>query len=652
MRQRVATNQRDQRERMGGPALEAAGAWWARGDAPVRVAEAVAPLVDGRAAMLAMCATFLTARESIWLAGWDMHANLLMVRGPDLRAGRDGTPAQLALIQRLRAAGLDEEAIRLWRAGGLRVKDVLGFAARRGVDVHVLLWGPFNPLGLFHMTNNAAAQRRILEARGVHCRLDKNSRSPLHMAQALHQKCAVVDGAVAFVGGVDLTIEYDGDFDRWDVPAHAFTSSLRVSALGRSAHPWHDAHIALVGEPARDVERNIQQRWDESGHARRDRYRQVTPPLRRLAKIFLTGGVGGATRAIRAEEAGKLPQGAGPELPGGAARVQIIRTIPALTYRFAPAGIHGIVQAYTVALRQARRFIYLESQYLWLEGFNGIDTLRLGWQSHYMEPLFAEIAAAAARGVTVAILLPDHPNAGRAYTDGGVAWLRRRALGAAAEGRLRFFTLATSLREPDGSIHYRPIYVHAKVGIVDDRWATAGSANLNSRGMSHDAELNVAVLDGDFARGLRQSLWAEHLGLRDHAHAGWPAPAALPVPASLEVAQTCAPLRLALAVEALEALEAMPPGGASTSGAAHTEMEAAAQALRDPAAGIQYLARRADENLERLKRGEPLQGQLLPYLTSADGERHELAVSRELGYLDPLRAARYGVIAPHPGKYT
>ena len=643
MRQRVATNQR---ERMSGPALEAAGAWWARGDAPVRVAAAVAPLVDGRAAMLAMCAAFLTARESIWLAGWDLHANLLMVRGPDLRAGRDGTPEQLALIQRLRAAGLDEEAIRLWRAGGLRVKDVLGFAARRGVDVHVLLWGPFNPLGLFHMTNNAEAQRRILGARGVHCRLDKNSRSPLHMAQALHQKCAVVDGTIAFVGGVDLTIEYDGDFDRWDVPAHPFTSPLRISELGRSAHPWHDAHVALVGEPARDVERNIQQRWDESGREPRDRYRQVTPPLRRLVQPFLTGGARSTTRAIRSQEAGKMARGAGPEMPGGAARVQIIRTIPALTYRFAPAGIHGIVQAYTVAMRQARRFIYLESQYLWLEGFNGIDTLRLGWQSHYMEPLFAEVAAAAERGVTVAIVLPDHPNAGRAYTDGGVAWLRRRAPGAAAEGRLRFFTLATSRRESDGSIHYRPIYVHAKVGIVDDRWATAGSANLNSRGMSHDAELNVAVLDDDFARGLRQSLWAEHLGLRDQAHAGWPAPAALPVPAALEVAQACAPLRLALAVEA------MAPVGAGTPGAAGAELEAAAEALRDPAAGIQYLARRADANLERLKGGEPLQGQLLPYLTCADGERHGLTVNRELGYLDPLRAMRYGVIAPHPGKYT
>jgi hypothetical protein len=45
-------------------------AWWARGDTPVRVAETLVPLVDGRAAMLAMCIAFLTARDHIWLADW------------------------------------------------------------------------------------------------------------------------------------------------------------------------------------------------------------------------------------------------------------------------------------------------------------------------------------------------------------------------------------------------------------------------------------------------------------------------------------------------------------------------------------------------------------------------------------------------------
>jgi hypothetical protein len=63
------------------PAREPAdAAWWVRGDAPVRVAEMVAPLVDGRSALLAMCVAFLTAKQSIWLADWSLYARLRGVR--------------------------------------------------------------------------------------------------------------------------------------------------------------------------------------------------------------------------------------------------------------------------------------------------------------------------------------------------------------------------------------------------------------------------------------------------------------------------------------------------------------------------------------------------------------------------------------------
>jgi phosphatidylserine/phosphatidylglycerophosphate/cardiolipin synthase-like enzyme len=259
-------------------------AWWARGDTPMRVAETLVPLVDGRAAMLAMCLAFLTAQECIWLAGWNLQAGLELVRGPYQQAGEDRTPAQKALLELLHTAGLDEEALALWQQGQLRVEEVLGFAARRGVDVRVLLWDSWSLSRLLHLVNSPPHQKHLLKVEGVQCRLDKSSRSLFHVAQTLHQKFSVIDGTTA-----------------------------------------------------------------------RERPR-------------------------------------------------------------------------------------------------------------------------------------------------------------------------------DRVMRYRPIYVHAKVGVVDDRWATVGSANLNSRSMSHDAELNLAVLDQAFARGLRLSLWAEHLGLLDQAQTGWPAPATLPLP--------------------------------------------------------------------------------------------------------------------------
>src|SRR5207245_11038831 len=112
------------------------------------------------------------------------------------------------------------------------------------------------------------------------------------------------------------------------------------------------------------------------------------------------------------------------------------------------------------------------------------------------------------------MVLPDHPNVGRAFTDKGLSHLRQNAPSAAAAGRIQAFCLATSAHR-EGKEEYRPIYVHAKVAIIDDLWSTIGSANLNNRGMRDDTEMNVATLNAELARGLRMLLWAEHLELID-----------------------------------------------------------------------------------------------------------------------------------------
>ena len=80
-----------------------------------------------------------------------------------------------------------------------------------------------------------------------------------------------------------------------------------------------------------------------------------------------------------------------------------------------------------------------------------------------------------------------------------------------AAGRGRF--AAYSLENEENT----PIYVHAKVCIVDDVWACVGSDNANRRSWSHDSELSAAVLDpdGEWARSLRLDLAREHLGTTD-----------------------------------------------------------------------------------------------------------------------------------------
>jgi phosphatidylserine/phosphatidylglycerophosphate/cardiolipin synthase-like enzyme len=75
--------------------------------------------------------------------------------------------------------------------------------------------------------------------------------------------------------------------------------------------------------------------------------------------------------------------------------------------------------------------------------------------------------------------------------------------------------LAATIRSRTG-LRDDPLYVHAKVGIVDDRWLTVGSANLNAHSLMNDTEMNVVTDHRELARATRLRLWSEHLEV-DHA---------------------------------------------------------------------------------------------------------------------------------------
>jgi phosphatidylserine/phosphatidylglycerophosphate/cardiolipin synthase-like enzyme len=102
-------------------------------------------------------------------------------------------------------------------------------------------------------------------------------------------------------------------------------------------------------------------------------------------------------------------------------------------------------------------------------------------------------------------VLPSKPNSGNDDTRGVLAELIEAD---ANEGRI----LACALYARSGS-RADAVYVHAKIGIVDDRWLTLGSANLNEHSLFNDSEVNVVVHDQALARDTRLRLWSEHLEL-------------------------------------------------------------------------------------------------------------------------------------------
>jgi phosphatidylserine/phosphatidylglycerophosphate/cardiolipin synthase-like enzyme len=548
--------------------------YWAEGDTPVRADSRITYLVDGRTTMLTMCRHFLMARKYIYVAGWGMTPTTELVRGKDHRAGPDGSPEQEALLAELRTEGLQEAEINFWCSHDLTVQAVLGYMVSKGVEVKVLLW---DPPEIFSHYNPEAAHQELTKV-GVSCILDDSSHGILHHPiESLHQKIAVVDGTHAFVGGIDLLIELDGDFDRWDNPLHHFFSPLRQTKQDQGSHPWHDAHAIIEGPAAGDVELNFRQRWNDVVQ-RHHWDNKLLIPEHPLAPPVES----------------KSP-------------VQVARTIPQHTYSFGPKqGIQGIAQLYANALSNAQRFVYLENQYFWLHAYYGIDIPSLGPDSPEMDRNIRELGAALRRGATVAIVLPDHPNVGRHFTDAGLNLLRKEAPEAAAQGRIQAFCLATSTSK-DGVEHYRPIYVHAKVAIVDDLWSTIGSANLNNRGMRDDTEMNVATLDAELAHGLRLMLWAEHLGLMSEDDL-------------FSVARHLGHQRLRASIEkrSIDLLQYLQ------------------ETLGNPLVGLQLMIDRAQDNLRRYKAQQPLIGHLLPYLQAEEATQEGLIFSEDHGWIEEL----------------
>lgn len=372
--------------------------WWST-RAPVRVGNSVEVLIDGASALPEIEKEIRGAQHSVHIANWHASPDFEMSRGRDAQA----------------------------------LRDLLAETAER-VPVRLLLWaGP--PVPVFAPTRRMVKQARaefIRDSR-VRCELDHRGRT-LHCH---HEKIIIVDGACAFVGGIDLTALQG---DRYDDSDHHPREALR----------WHDAAVRLRGPAVIDVERHFAHRWSE---------------------------VAGET----------LPEPVQPVVDGDV-EVQVIRTVPERTYRFASRGEFTILDAYLRALRSAEHFIYLENQFL--------------WSSEVVNVLVDKIKHPPRDDFRLLLLLPAKPSNGRDTTRGQLGRLLNADAGA---NRL----LATTVIGHAGESQ-PPVYVHAKIGIVDDRWLTVGSANLNEHSLFNDSEMNVLTCDAGLARQTRLRLWSEH----------------------------------------------------------------------------------------------------------------------------------------------
>jgi phosphatidylserine/phosphatidylglycerophosphate/cardiolipin synthase-like enzyme len=406
-------------------AARARSAWWAddsrwfAGGTPPREHNRITPLIDGDAFFTRLYTALTGAQRYVYIAGWCVTPYVPLLRGST------------------------DDLLRT------RLLGVLSTTADR-VPVRILLWGGA-PFVIQPTRRVVRATQKIFQERGtgdLRCVLDETAQ----MSHCHHQKTIVVDGELAFVGGMDLTT-FAGD--RWDDNAHGLRAGVN----------WHDVEALVEGETVADVEANFRERWEA-----------------------VTGDT-------------TLPHN-DPRLdPSWSTRAQIVRTIPRGRYDFAPRGEFGIHHAYVEAIRRAQRFIYLETQYL--------------WSPDVMDALIDVMNAPHDEPFRIVIVLPARATSGKWDNDDHVEQLRTADNG---RGIAEVYSLYDS--GPTNGVRpfrYRPTYVHAKVGIIDDDWCSIGSANLNTRGMVTDSEINVVAIDNAVARDLRLQLWAEHLGTTKEA---------------------------------------------------------------------------------------------------------------------------------------
>jgi phosphatidylserine/phosphatidylglycerophosphate/cardiolipin synthase-like enzyme len=158
-------------------------------------------------------------------------------------------------------------------------------------------------------------------------------------------------------------------------------------------------------------------------------------------------------------------------------------------------GSREIRDVYQYAIDRASKYMYFENQY---------------WTS---SDLTDSVVAAVQRvkDLQVVIVLPDKaedPIVGK-YIAGEQWFQLQRIWAAGGTDRVRVYTLYR--KHPVKKATYVNVYVHAKIAIIDDLWATIGSANTNNRSMFIDTECNVQVANGPLVSDMRKSVWKEML---------------------------------------------------------------------------------------------------------------------------------------------
>jgi phospholipase D1/2 len=379
------------------------------------------------------------ARRSILISGWQFDSGVKLLRGADAPAG-----AEVRFLKFL--DGLCE--------------------SNPALHICILAWD-------FHMV--FAGEREWMQrvyfhwmtSKRFHFRFDD---APVAGASH-HQKFVVVDGRLAFLGGMDVCES------RWDDRCHRAVNPVRLSR-GRRQKPYHDVQMYMAGGTASAaLEELFFDRWQRAGG---------TPPALPAA----------------------LPEGDAHRLRGaihfGAGRIALSRTDP----REDGAGVREVEHLFEDGIAAAARLLYIETQYF--------SSARMH------EALVARMRDPARPRLQIVIIVNERAEALKEEIAVGLRQVKnieglRAVAGDTGHDLGCYYSVCADASENT----FRATYIHSKLMVVDDRFLTVGSANFTNRSMGVDSELHGSWearegTDGKLIRSIRRvrvSLLAEHSGL-------------------------------------------------------------------------------------------------------------------------------------------
>ena len=329
---------------------------------------------------------------------------------------------------------------------------------RPDLDVRLLIWKSALPIAASQEFFPHRARAWFKHSK-VKFRLD----DAVPLGGCHHQKVLVIDDRIAFCSG--------GDFgtDRWDTIAHLDDDARRIDPNLAYHPPRHEVTMMVDGPAARALGDHVRKRW------LRATGETVEPPANDASDV--------------------IPIDAWPDFVPVAMReapVAIARTEPA----WHKQPLVEEWKALTLrSIAMAERTLYLENQY-------------------FTSPIIAEALArrlADPDGPEIVLISTEHSPSyfDKITMDRARSIAVRRLREADVFGRLRILAPHTA--------HGKPIIVHAKVTIVDDRLARIGSANLNNRSGGLDTEIELAVEANDAAHAqaittLRNRLVGHYFG--------------------------------------------------------------------------------------------------------------------------------------------